>query len=105
MPTFKLPVCSAPLYKTEKRADESIAYTIDLTTELDNDEIIIAVQSPKYVAPITQYRSRRGKYLEVTIPDIVLEGAASTQESKCVIKYATNKGCNRTAAFIVKVYR
>ena len=105
MPAFKLPTYSSPIYKAEKRADEVLTYSIDVSGELDQDEIIVQVQEPLYINTITQYRSRKGKYLEVTIPSSVIEGASPTQESKCTIRYSTNKGNIRIASFIIKAYR
>lgn len=105
MPSFKLPAPGASLHKVEKQAAENICYQIDLNDILDKNEIIVAIQVPTYSVPITQFRSRKGKFIEITVPAIEIVGASPFQESKVVVKYVTNTGNARIASFLVKAFR
>jgi hypothetical protein len=105
MPNVILASYGQPLTRVEKKADETILYTIDVSSFLDNHEVIVSMMLPSYVAQITNFRSRKGKFIEVFIPAINLEGAAAYQDNKVNIVYTTNYGNTRTASFMVRCYK
>lgn len=105
MPELTLPPLSQPLLKVEKRADEEIKYTLNLSNTLDKNEVIMSIIKVAYPVPITLYRSRRGNTIEITVPPTTITGSFACREDRLLVEYKTILGNTRSLEFIVKVYK
>ena len=99
---IRLPKLGQPLHEVEKRADEEITYTIDLSEYLEKNEVVTEIVS---TTNTSKCRSRKGIYMEATVPVSTIEGAALHKKYLVSIVYKTNLGNTRSIAFNVKVYK
>lgn len=105
MPELKLSGIGQPLTRVDKSVDDVITYSIDLITVLDQHEIVVNIEYAKYGEDkLEQVRSRRGVFLEITIPSISIVGAAPFEDRKVHVKYKTNKNNIRSVSFIVRAF-
>lgn len=96
---IKIPPLDQPLYKINKKFNESIKYQFDFSDILDKNEVITTVTCT------LDSRPRKGKLIEIVVPETTIPGASSFQETIVKVQYETNFSNKRSFSFIVRTYR
>lgn len=98
----KLPGSPAP--RIEKRALESIVYSVDLTELLSNNELATSVVEVAGKLNITDIKIKHGKSVEVRIPSSDVTTSQYVDHVITVL-FSTNMNNTRAAVFNVRVHK
>ena len=98
----KAPGQSMPI--VEKRAIESITYSIALGEILTNNELATSIKSVESKLVITDPKIRQGKVIEIKVPPNTVSGSAYI-DNLVTILFATNTGNTRAAVFSIRVHK
>lgn len=92
------------LHRVEKRAVDSIKYSLDLKNILEELEIITSIKGSSSLVDLTGVRSRKGKFIELQIlPND--NGSAPFLEYQVTIIFETNLGNTKSASFLLRTYK
>lgn len=92
--------------RVEKRAEEQVQYTIDISPLLSKTEVAICIENIICSAPIIEKcRTRKGKSIELFVTSMDLTGTAAFVEYKVTIQFKTTTNSIKSAVFLVKVYK
>ena len=106
MSTIQLKPAGQPAPKLEKRAIESILYTLDCAELLQQYELIVRVDTPvtKSGLNLTQLRPRKGKSIELRIDNDVL-GTAAYLDYNIQLLFYTSFNNSKSAVFQLRVHK
>lgn len=106
MPTLKVKPAGQPVPRADKRAAESIVYTLDCSELLDTNEIATSVEAVTSAEGLTLsgLRTRRGVAIEVKVDNTPLD-TASHIDYTIELKFTTIFGSTKLAVFQVRVHR
>lgn len=105
MSVIKAKLPGNPIPKVDKRSNENILYTVDLTELLTGtNELTNEIQSVQCALPIESSKTRQGKFIEIRIPPSEVRTAAY-QDYNVSILFKTTLENIRSAVFTVRVYK
>jgi hypothetical protein len=106
MSTIQLKPAGQPAPKLEKRAIESILYTLDCAELLQQHELIVRVDVPatKSGLIISDLRPRKGKSLELRIDNDVL-GTVAYIDYNVQLLFYTSFNNSKSAVFQLRVHK
>ncbi len=103
MPTVLIPPAGQPTPRVEKRAEETVQYTLDVSKLLDERELVTGIES---ITPnVERCRPRKGRTIEIYIPPDTSVGAANFTEHKVTVLFKTTTDSIKSAVFSVKAYK
>lgn len=106
MPEITLNGLGSPLARVDKQSSDTLNVSINLSSTLDPMEVVTGISKVSFIKPVIKYRSRKGKFLEVTLPSLDMpEGTSTFIDSKLVVEYTTSFENLRSAAIIIRNYR
>jgi hypothetical protein len=92
------------LPKVEKRAEETITYSLDIEKILVPNEVAVSIKGVTSKLNIGKYRTRRGTSIELTVlPHDI--GAPQYMDYTVSVLFETNMGNTRSAVFNIRVYK
>lgn len=106
MSTIQVKQAGQPIPKLEKRAIESILYTLDCAELLDTNELIIKIDYPqiKQGLTITSLRARKGKVIELRIDNDPIGNAAFVDYTLQLLFY-TSFNNSKSAVVQLRVHK
>jgi hypothetical protein len=84
----------------EKRAAESIIYSILLDEILDKGELVISIKSVSSKVVVETPRIRQGKIIELRVPP----STSANMDGNTTILFLTNLGNVRAAVFTIRIH-